>query len=465
MKKDLFEIINPYNQKVVGSVKNYTENEIRQVVKRMSGFQTKMSARERGDILNKLIVLLEEKSEELALLISSETGLSLKDTSYEVVRVISSARFSALYSEKIEMDVTSEFILTSENHPELTVITEPLDLVLGVTPFNHPMNQVAHKLFPAIIAGSPIIIKPSEKTPLGAIKLLELLRECGLEEEMAEVITHENPEWIMKALLSDFEFDLVSLTGGLEVGKKIRRIMDEGPNILKRYVPELGGCSSLIICDDADLEIASNIVIRGVFKNSGQRCTCIRRVLVDSSVKEPFINILKTKIEAINHGNPYDENTDLGTVISSAAASVIDKRIKNAVSKGAQVLVGGNVEGALVTPTLIINVDRSMELVAEETFGPVCPILDFQSFEEALEIARDTPYALAGGIVTNDEDRVIKAQNHLKVGQFSLNGTPSYRTECAPFGGFKSSGNGEKEGIIMSAKGMRRMRTFYRHNL
>ena len=359
--------------------------------------------------------------------------------------------------------MTSEYVLDEINSPELTVVSEPLDLVVGITPFNHPMNQVAHKIFPAIASGASIVIKPSEKTPLSAIKLTEILVDCGLPINMVNVITGKDPLAILDDILSFQKLDMITFTGGLHAGLVIQQRMIDFKHGLKRYVPELGGCSSLIVCDDADLEVAVDLALKGCFKNSGQRCTAVRRVVVDNKIAEKFIEKLTISVKELNFGDPLNLNTDMGTVVDSNAASGIKARIDSAIANGAKLLYGGTQEGALLSPTILDNVSLKMDLVSNETFGPVCPIIRANDFEDALKIAKDTNYRLACGIVTSNEKRAIRASNEVKVGQFNFNGPPGYRTEAAPFGGFGDSGNGEKEGIILAARGMRRIRTFYKH--
>jgi aldehyde dehydrogenase (NAD+) len=225
----------------------------------------------------------------------------------------------------------------------------------------------------------------------------------------------------------------------------------------------LGGCSPLIVCKDADIDKAVELALYGCFKNSGQRCTAIRRVIVDQAVAESFVEKIMHLVKSIKYGNPLEESVDMGTVIDEQAARTIKQRIDWAISSGAKLLYGGRRNGALMAPTILDNVDLSMNLVSKETFGPVCSIIRVNDFEEALSIAGKTNYKLAGSIVTTDKEKAERASNELKVGQFSFNGPPGYRTEVAPFGGFGYSGNGEKEGVLLAAKGMRRTRTFYKH--
>jgi phosphonoacetaldehyde dehydrogenase len=461
--EDVIEISNPSDGEVVGKVVNANKIQVHEQLNKAFKFKCKLSASKREDILLKTALFLEDNKESIASLISSESGLSLKDTKYEVERVSNCARYSSKVCQIVEKNTTNEYLLEEDNYPELTVVTDPLNLVVGITPFNHPMNQVAHKVFPAIAAGASIVIKPSEKTPLSAFKLQEILTQNGLPDGMFNIVVNKNPEEILESILSFPKLDMITFTGGLSVGLLIQQKMIEHGHGLKRYVPELGGCSSLIICDDANIETAVNTTLNGCFKNSGQRCTAIRRVVVDKIIAKEFVSKLTQSVKSIKYGDPFGEDVDMGTVIDEQAANKIKQRIDSAISSGAKLIYGGKIKGALLSPTILDNVNLSMELVSHETFGPVCSIIRADNFEDAIDIAKKTNYKLAGAIITSDKKKAEKASRALQVGQFSFNGPPGYRTEAAPFGGFGDSGNGEKEGVVLAAKGMRRIRTFYKH--
>ena len=463
LKANRFDVLNPFNGDIVGSVENLSRLQVHSVLEKSLNYNCILSAKDRSKILLSVAEYLKKNTNSIAKLISLESGLALQDTIYEVGRVINCAKYSAKVCDFVERDTTDEYVLDDENIPQLTVVTEPLDLIVGITPFNHPMNQVAHKVFPAVAAGASIVIKPSEKTPLSAIKLTEILIDSGLPRDMVNIVTGEDPIQILDDILSFPKLDMITFTGGLYAGLAIQQRMIDNKHGLKRYVPELGGCSSLIVCDDADIDIAVDLALKGCFKNSGQRCTAVRRVVVDKKVADKFSEKLCSSVELLQYGDPLNEQIGMGTVIDENAADMIKNRIDSAILSGAKLLYGGKQKGALLSPTILDNVKVNMELVANETFGPVCPIIRVDGFEEALSVAKDTNYRLAGGIVTKDFNKALRASNELKVGQFNFNGPPGYRTEAAPFGGFGDSGNGEKEGIILAAKGMRRIRTFYKH--
>ena len=457
------KIHNPHTNKVVGEVVNADEDLINLALEKSLKFSCNLSVTDKEKILTNTANYIEDNKSRFAQIITSESGLSLKDSLYEVGRVINCARYAVKCCAKVNSDISDNFIFDSDNTPKLNVIKEPLDLVIAITPFNHPMNQVAHKIFPGIIAGTAIVLKPSEKTPLSAIFLVNALIKNGLPKNMINVITGDNGKRIFESILSFPTIDMVTFTGGLEAGIEIKKMMVKKSHFLTKYVPELGGSSSLIICEDGNLDKAIQVILNGCFKNSGQRCTSIRRVIIDNKIAEKFIKKLVLEVKKIKYGDPYNEDNDMGTVIDEISATNIENRVNQAITDGATLLHGNKRLGAIYSPTVLDNVNLSMELVKKETFGPVCPIIRSNSFQESLEIAKETKYRLAGGIITNDSNKAAIASETLKVGQFSFNGPPSYRTEVAPFGGFGDSGNGEKEGILMAAFGMQRIRTFYSH--
>lgn len=459
-----FAVKNPYTNQVIEDVVDGSSKNIKLAINETFKFKCSLSINEKKQILGKTAIYLKDNIDKISNIITSETGLSLKDSIYEVGRVINCAKFSIKVCEEVNKDITNNFIF-DENDPELTVIKEPLDLVLAITPFNHPMNQVAHKIFPAIIAGSSVILKPSEKTPLSAMALVEILIKCGLPNNMINVVTAKSGTKVLSEILKHKKIDMVTFTGGYSAGIDIKNSLINNDMHLVKYVPELGGSSALIISEDADISKAVEITINGCFKNSGQRCTSIRRIILENKIADDFIKLLLKKVQNIKYGNPVSKDTDMGTVIDEDSAIKIQNRIILAISNGATLIFGNERTGALLSPTILDNVTVEMDIIKKETFGPVCSIIRSDNFEESIKLAGNTEYHLAGGIVTNDEEKAKMASQSLKVGQFSINGAPSYRTEVAPFGGFGKSGNGEKEGILLAASGMLKIRTVYMHKI
>ena len=419
--------------------------------------------KKKNQILKNCLEKISNNKNTLAELITSESGLSLKHSLHEVDRAISCLDFSIkLIKKAINKNMTDEFIFDNKRMPKLEVLLEPMDLAIGITPFNHPLNLVMHKLAPSIISGTAMVLKPSEKTPLTAIKLHEILIESGLPLNHINLVHGFPPKKVVDQLITFPKIDLVSVTGGVSIGKYIESKMIESGNNFKKYMPELGGNATFVVMNDCDIELATNLALAS-FENSGQRCTAIRRILLHKDIYDIFIDSFVEKTKSLKVGDPMDPMTDIGTVISSEQVDLIQKRILDAENEGAKIITGNRRNGAQLEPTIIKDVSIDSELVKRETFGPVASIIKIDNLDQAINYIEEDSFGLASAIVTSDERKARKLYNKICVGQFSWNGPPGYRTEVAPFGGFGVSGNGEKEGIVMMTKALQRVRTFYEH--
>jgi putative phosphonoacetaldehyde dehydrogenase len=325
---------------------------------------------------------------------------------------------------------------------------------VAITPFNHPLNQVAHKVAPAIAAGTPLILKPSEKTPLTALKFAQLLYDCGLPGPMLSVLLGPT-DAIAEPLVRHPSVDVVAFTGSVPVGKKIAATAG-----YKRLVLELGGNDPLIVLRDADMELAVTLAAEGSYRNSGQRCTAVKRILVEESIASEFTQRLVAKTAEYPHGDPMDENTRVGTVIDEPAAVYLETVVKEAAAAGAKVLIGGQRSGALMAATVISDVPRDCRLVVCESFGPLAPILTVRDLDDALAVANSTAYGLSSSIVTTNLNSALKAIKALRCGTVNVNELPGFRTENSPFGGIKDSGLGVKEGVVEAVKSFSYVKTF-----
>jgi aldehyde dehydrogenase (NAD+) len=331
---------------------------------------------------------------------------------------------------------------------------EPLSCAVAITPFNHPLNQVAHKVAPAIAAGTPLILKPSEKTPLTAFKFAELLFGAGLPGPMLSVLLGRTKE-VAEVLVQHPGADVVAFTGSVAVGKRIAATAG-----YKKLVLELGGNDPLIVLADADVDLAVNLAAEGSYRNSGQRCTAVKRILIHDAIAPEFTARLVEKTKEYICGDPMDEQTRVGTVIDEAAAIHLEMVVKEAVRAGAKVLTGGQRRGALFQPTVIAEVPRDARMVTSESFGPLAPILRVRDLEDALELANGTPYGLSSGVVTQSLTQALKAIRTLRCGTVNINEVPGFRIESSPFGGIKDSGLGIKEGVIEAIKAYSYVKTF-----
>jgi aldehyde dehydrogenase (NAD+) len=337
---------------------------------------------------------------------------------------------------------------------KIFTLREPLSLALAITPFNHPLNQVVHKVAPAIAVGTPLILKPSSKTPLAAIRFAELLYEAGLPGSLLSVLLGTNED-LAEQLVKDPRVEIVTFTGGERVGKGIAQTAG-----YKRLVLELGGNDPLLILDDADLDLAVTLAAEGSFRNSGQRCTAVKRILVQDAIAPEFTHRLVKKTREYTWGDPMDPETRVGTVINEAAAEYLERVVNEAVAAGAKVLIGGKRHGALLAPTVIADVPRDCRMVTCESFGPLAPIITVRDLDDGIAVANSTAYGLSSGVVTRSLDRAIAAVKGLRCGTVNINELPGFRLEHSPFGGVKDSGLGIKEGVVEAMKSMTTVKTF-----
>jgi aldehyde dehydrogenase (NAD+) len=334
-------------------------------------------------------------------------------------------------------------------------LREPLlGAISGITPFNHPLNQVIHKVAPAVATNNRMVLKPTEKTPLAALLLADVLYEAGLPPQMLSVITGD-PKEIADEMITNTDADLITFTGGVAVGKYIASKAG-----YKRMVLELGGNDPLIVMEDADPAKAAALAAAGSYKNSGQRCTAVKRILVHEQIAEDFVSCLVKETNAWSYGDPLDPKIDMGTVISEQAAKGFERRVNDACEHGAKLLVGNRRRGALYSPTVLDRVKPDMEVVREETFGPVSPVIRFKDADEAVRIVNGTAYGLSSGVCTNRVDYVTRFVSELNVGTVNIWEVPGFRLENTPFGGIKDSGLGYKEGVIEAMKSFTNVKTY-----
>ena len=446
---------NPFTGLVVGSVPKATLAEVRRAFDIAHAFRPRLTRFERASILNRTAALVRERSAQIAALITAESGLSLKDSSYEAGRVADVLVFGA---NECLRDDGQTFSCDLTPHGKKRRVHTQRDPLLGVitaiTPFNHPMNQVAHKVVPSVATNNRMVLKPSEKVPLSALLFADLLYEAGLPPEMLSVVTGD-PREIADELITNAKVDLVTFTGGVAIGKYIASRAG-----YRRVVLELGGNDPIIVMEDADLDEAATLAVQGSYKNSGQRCTAVKRMLVQESVAARFTELVVEKTRAWNFGDPTDPNTEMGTVIDETAARLFEARVTDAVSQGARLLAGNRRDGALYAPTVIDRVRPEMTVVREETFGPVSPIITFADIDEAIRIANGTAYGLSSAVCTQRLDHIAKLVSELHVGTVNVREVPGYRLELTPFGGIKDSGLGYKEGVQEAMKSFTNLKTY-----
>ncbi len=453
------EVYNPYTGKVVGTVPAANPKQVAEAFKIANAYQPKLTKYDRQKILMRTAEILAKRRDEIAALITAESGLCWKDSTYEVGRAYDVYSLAGQLAIRDDGEIYSCDV-TPQGKPRkiFTTRTPLLGVLSAITPFNHPLNMISHKLAPAIATNNRIVAKPTELTPLTALILTDILYEAGLPPEMLSMVTG-NPRTMGDAMITDPHADVVTFTGSVKVGKYIAEKAG-----YKRIVLELGGNDPLIICDDlsdADLDKAAELAVKGATANSGQRCTAVKRILCMEKVADKFVELVLAKAKKLKSGDPLDPTTDIGTVIHEGAAKTFEARVVDATKHGAKVLHGNDRKGALYPATVVDHVPYTCELVHEETFGPVIPVIRVPNDVEAvMKISNSTAFGLSSGICTNRLDTATKFINGLHVGTVNIWEVPGYRIEMSPFGGIKDSGLGYKEGVWEAMKSYTNVKTY-----
>jgi putative phosphonoacetaldehyde dehydrogenase len=451
----VIEVRNPYTGALVGTVPCATVEEVRGAFAIARGYRAKLTRFERSEILAKAAGLIRANADAISDLITAECGICKKDSRYEVGRACDVFTFAGNAALSDDGQIFSCDLTPHGKQRKVYTLREPLlGAISAITPFNHPLNQVAHKVAPAIATNNRMVLKPTERTPLSALLLADILLAAGLPPEMFSVVTG-NPREIADEMLTNADIDLVTFTGGVAVGKYIA-----AKAVYKRQVLELGGNDPLIVMEDADIEEAATLAAAGSYKNSGQRCTAVKRMLVHEKVADDFVARLVDKTRAWTYGDPMDTALDMGTVIDEAAAQNFEQRVDDAVAQGARLLVGNVRQGALYAPTVLDHVRPEMNVVKTETFGPVSPVIRFRDIDDAIRIANGTAYGLSSAVCTNRLDYITKLVSELHVGTVNVREVPGYRLELTPFGGIKDSGLGYKEGVQEAMKSFTNTKTY-----
>jgi len=452
---DRVEVFNPYDGSLVGTVPSADPSHIAAAFKNSQDYTPNLTRYERQQILMKTAELLVERKHEISDVITAECGISKKDSLYEVGRAFDVFHLAGQLCIKDDGEIFSCDLTPHGQRRKIFTQREPLlGVISAITPFNHPLNMVAHKIAPSIATNNRMVCKPTELTPLTCLILADVLYEAGLPPEMFNVVTGL-PGKIGDAMINDPHIDLITFTGGVPVGKMIAEKAG-----YRRTVLELGGNAPFIIMEDADLERAATMAVAGATKNSGQRCTAVKRILAHESIADEFAALCVEKAKKLKAGNPTDPDTDIGTVITEDAAKTFQRRVVDAVAAGATLLYGNDREGAVFPPTVVDHVQSDMELVVEETFGPAIPIIRIKDIDDAIRVANGTNFGLSSGVATNRLDYITRFINELQHGTVNIWEVPGYRIEMSPFGGIKDSGLGYKEGVIEAMKSFTNVKTF-----
>ncbi|SES20514.1 NAD-dependent succinate-semialdehyde dehydrogenase [Psychrobacillus sp. OK032] len=398
------------------------------------------TAYERAALLKKYFHLIIDHEEELAEIMTREMGKPFTEAKGEVHYA---ANYIEWYAEQAKR-IYGETIPSHDKNKRLQVWKKPIGVVAAITPWNFPAAMLTRKMGPALAAGCTVVIKPASDTPLTAIKLVELAEEAGFPKGVINIITGSSSE-IGGVFLSDPRVKKVTFTGSTEVGKVLMR---QGADTVKKLSLELGGHAPMIVLNDANIDTAVQGVMASKFRNGGQTCVCVNRVYVQSKIYEQFIDAFAARVKELKVGNGMESGVNIGPLINQAAVEKVAEHVEDAEKNGATVVVGGGQpedKGNYYLPTIIKDANENMLIMREETFGPVAPIQKFESIEEAIKLANDTPYGLAAYVFTENISQGTKIIEKLDYGIIGWNdGAPS--AVQAPFGGMKESGLGREGG-------------------
>ena len=439
---DVEDVINPYDGKVIDTIPIAHRQDAELAIESANNAKDSLREMSAFKISNKLFNVVEklkEKRLEFAESLTLEVGKPINESLLEVDRSIETLKLSAeeakrIYGESVPLDAgmggKGFFAFTQK---------EPLGVVAAITPFNYPLNLTIHKIAPAIACKNTVIVKPPTEAPLTVMKFCDLL-----DEEFPDGVVNVIPGYgseVGDHLVISPDVNKISFTGSVTTGLMISQKAG-----MKKVTLELGGNDPTVILEDADLDKAVKGIINGAFLNAGQVCMGVKRVIVEDEIADEFAEKLVEATQKLVMGNPMDSKTTLGTLISEKAAIQVEETVNNAVREGAKILTGGNRDGAFYEATVIDNVAPDMDLVENETFGPVAPIIRVKNIDEAIEVANDTEYGLQAGVFTADYASAMRCAQEIEAGTVFINKQSTFRTDNMPFGGFKNSGIG-KEGI------------------
>ena len=444
------EIKNKYNGETVGVLPTASREDLDlalDAAERAEDVMADMPAHKRADILLKTAGLLRERSDDLARTIAAEAGKALKFARAEVDRAISTFTIAAeeakrLHGETIPLDA----VPAGEGYFGFWT-RHPVGVIAAISPFNFPLNLVAHKVAPALASGNTLVLKPATTTPLTAVKLCQILMEAGLPAGAINLVAGSGGtvgEW----LITDPRVDKITFTGSPDVGRHILSVAG-----IKKVTLELGNTSPVVVAPDADLDFVARRCAVGAFYNSGQVCISVQRIYSEKGVYEPFSEKFVRETEAMVVGDPLDERVDVGPMIDAKEVDRIEGWVNEAQGSGAQVLTGGKRDGTVYYPTVLTGVNDDMKVVTEEAFAPVASIISSDDFETALQQANHTKFGLQVGVFTKDIDRVFKAVKRLNFGGVIINDTPNFRADHMPYGGNRQSGLG-REGVRFAMEEM-----------
>ncbi len=458
-KAETIPVFNPFDQSVLDTVPRGTASDVDLAITsavRGAKAMAKLTAYERYAILHRAAELMAERLEDLGQTITKEEGKVIAEGRGEVQRAIQTITTSAeeakrLHGETIPLDAAPGNV----NQFGFTMRV-PVGVVAAISPFNFPLNLVCHKVGPALAAGNSVVLKPAGDTPLSALKLTEILLEAGLPAEGIQCVTGPGGE-IGDVLTGDPRVRRITFTGSMEIGERICR--NAG---IKKVTMELGSNSPLIVMSDTDIEKVAAATVAGGFANAGQVCISTQRVFADRRIYADFLDALVAPTAAFSMGNPLDEAVRMGPMIRASDADRVGQWISEAVQEGARVLVGGDHEGIMHAPTVVVDAKPNMKVSREELFGPAVAVSAFSDIDEAIAMANDSRFGLAAGIFTQNVDWAMRFAKEVESGNLHINSPPQWRADLMPYGGLKDSGMG-KEGPAYAVQEMTELKMVVFH--
>jgi acyl-CoA reductase-like NAD-dependent aldehyde dehydrogenase len=442
------EVRSPYDGDVVGRVAQAGAEETKAAVDAAArAMATPLPAHERAATLDRVAKLLEERADEAARTICAEAGKPLKAARVEASRAVSTFTMAAAEARRLAGDVVPMDASPAGVGKLAFTIREPIGVVAAISPFNFPLNLVAHKVAPALAAGCAVVLKPASQTPLSALFLAALELEAGLPDGWLNVVCGSASE-IGDVLVADERVRLITFTGSSSVGWGLR---ERAPR--KRVNLELGNATPVIVAADADLDDAAARLAANAFSFAGQSCISVQRIYVERPALDEFLERFLPRVGALKVGDPADEATDVGPVISTSERERVLAWIEEARERGAEILAGGRLDGDLVAPTVVAHAPDDAKISCEEVFGPVCGIWAYDTLDEAIALANGTRYGLQAGIFTRDVKAALRAAEALRFGGVTVNEAPTFRADQMPYGGVKDSGN-TREGPAYAVREM-----------
>jgi acyl-CoA reductase-like NAD-dependent aldehyde dehydrogenase len=445
---DWLDVRSPYSHDVVARVAQAGAAEARRAIDAAErAMEEPLPAHKRAEILSRVAGYLGRRHDEVARTISDEAGKPMKAARIEATRAMSTYTFSAVEARKLAGDVVPMDASQSGEGKLAYTLRTPIGVVGAISPFNFPLNLVAHKIAPALAAGCAVVLKPASQTPLSALLLAELETEAGLPPGWLNVLVGPASE-IGDALIDDERVRLITFTGSGDVGWKLR---ERAPR--KRVNLELGNATPVIVDGNADIEDVAKKMAQHAFSYAGQSCISVQRIYVQRAAYETFLDRFVPLVEALKLGDPAEEDTDVGPVIDDDARDRIMEWIDEARKAGADVLTGGELDGELIRPTVIANAAPELKVSCQEVFGPVCTVNPYDSLNQSIELANGTPYGLQAGVFTNDLRTAMRLAAELEFGGVTVNEAPTFRADQMPYGGVKASGN-TREGPAYAVREM-----------